>query len=77
MNARPNAGLRTTARQFALALTACLAVGGGAALVVAPQAASAPSHTVAGVAGDPLPTPTMTTTEDNGWNGPTPAPTGN
>ncbi|MEU3606695.1 hypothetical protein AB0E83_14805 [Streptomyces sp. NPDC035033] len=36
MSVEKNSGMQKTARQFLLALTACLAVAGGAALAVAP-----------------------------------------
>ncbi|MFI8518707.1 hypothetical protein ACIGEZ_12910 [Streptomyces sp. NPDC085481] len=41
MTAEQNSGMRKTVRQFTLALVACLAVAGGAALAAAPDAAPA------------------------------------
>ncbi|WP_338494619.1 hypothetical protein [Streptomyces sp. SJL17-4] len=41
MSAEQNSGIRMAVRQFALALVACLAVGGGAALATTADAAPA------------------------------------
>ncbi|MFF7181901.1 hypothetical protein [Streptomyces sp. NPDC008121] len=62
MSAAHGADIRTAARRFAVALTACLAVGGGAALVAAPDSALAPVSQNAGGQ------------EDNGWPVPPPSP---
>ncbi|MEV7275545.1 hypothetical protein [Streptomyces sp. NPDC093111] len=64
MSAQQNTGVRKTVRQFTLALVACLAVAGGAAVATAEDGAAAPQQN-AGVTNewpfvDPTPTPTPT-----------------
>ncbi|MFI0983702.1 hypothetical protein [Streptomyces exfoliatus] len=79
MSAEHATGMRKAFRQFALAAAACLAVAGGAALVTAPSAVSAPQHVVAdgvsdGTTTDPTPTPTPSPSNGNEWNKVSPAP---
>lgn len=59
MSVAQNSGIRKTARQFSVALVACLAVAGGAALVAAPEHAPAGQRQQAGADDDwPFPAPT-------------------
>ncbi|WP_157869985.1 MULTISPECIES: hypothetical protein [unclassified Streptomyces] len=71
-------GMRKIVRQFAVAAAACLSVAGGAALVTAPETASAASqHVVAeGTDGTATVTPTPTPSPSNGneWDRVSPAP---
>ncbi|MFJ3585953.1 hypothetical protein ACIPPS_27520 [Streptomyces sp. NPDC090127] len=62
MSAARIPGIRKTVRQFAVAIAACTAVAGGAALVAAPDdtAPTAPSAVADG--------------QDNGWPVPPPSP---
>lgn len=58
MSAEQNSGMRKTARQLALALVACIAVAGGAALA-ADGGSAAPQEQHAGVTNEwPYATPT-------------------
>ncbi|MBT2443643.1 hypothetical protein J7E93_26815 [Streptomyces sp. ISL-36] len=52
MSAVRIAGVRKTVRQFSVAVVACMAVAGGAALVAAPDSASAPVSQQAGAEND-------------------------
>lgn len=52
MSAVRSAGIRKTVRQFAVAMTACMAVAGGAALVSAPDAGPAATSKQAGAEND-------------------------
>ncbi|MFJ5834578.1 hypothetical protein [Streptomyces sp. NPDC093089] len=67
MSAAQNTRLTKAVRQLLVAMVACTAVAGGAALAVSPEGAPVVPQTVAGVA------------DDNGWPvappQPTPSPT--
>ncbi|MEU8762274.1 hypothetical protein [Streptomyces sp. NPDC048659] len=65
MSAQQNAGVRKTVRQLTLALVACLAVAGGAAVATADNGAASQQQQNAGVTNewpfvDPTPTPKPT-----------------
>jgi invasion protein IalB len=63
MSAQSVTGARKTVRQFALAMVACLAVAGGAAVVAAQD--SAPAGQQPSVAGDEWPAPTKSPAPTN------------
>ncbi|MEV5968388.1 hypothetical protein [Streptomyces sp. NPDC051921] len=59
MSAEQNSGIRRTVGQFAVALVACMAIAGGAAVVAAPDAAPTGQQQRAGANDDwPFPAPT-------------------
>jgi hypothetical protein len=63
MSAEQNSGIRRAVRQLALALVACLAVAGGAAVAAAPDKEPAKLEQHAGTAVDwPGPAPTASPT---------------
>ncbi|MFJ8658372.1 hypothetical protein [Streptomyces sp. NPDC093795] len=71
--------MRKIVRQLAVAAAACLSVAGGAALVTAPESATASQHVMADGTEDaatatPTPTPTPSPSNGNEWNRVSPAP---
>ncbi|MFC8505129.1 hypothetical protein ACFU3J_00285 [Streptomyces sp. NPDC057411] len=59
MSAEQNTGVRRTVRQLALALVACMAVAGGAALAAADDSGAVPAEQHAGVSNEwPYSSPT-------------------
>ncbi|MFF1508016.1 hypothetical protein [Streptomyces sp. NPDC058326] len=78
MSAERATGMPKIVRQFAVAAAACLSVAGGAALVTAPESASASQHVMAEGTEDattatPTPTPTPSPSNGNEWDRVSPA----